>query len=229
MNAVSATYASSRTIERLRAFAATLAFPVLVLLAGCGSGRKAVEGYEEAALHDKRVFLLLPAEGQVALANPGAFAYSRGIGEAGAPGRIATELRTELPAAMDAYYTSNTFLDYGSQTVGAVVPLNPTTDLPRGASATWNWDKVREAAKQGNIDYLLVIHSVRVENELPDEGDARGKETVTTTFSLIDPAEQKVMTSDEVRVQIKDPRKPADTYTRTAEAMSKKLPFYTGQ
>ncbi len=198
-------------------------------LVGCGSGKVAVEGYDQAALNDKRVFLLLPAEGEIVLANPDVYALSRGIGEAGAPGRIATEFRTDLATALDARLDSNTVLEYGQQSVGAVVPLNPSVDMPGGATATtgsWDWDKIKNAARQGGIDYLVVVHSVRVENEAPKEGASRGKETVTVNFSLLDPEERKVMTGSEVRVELKDPRKPADTYTKLAEAMARKLPFY---
>lgn len=202
------------------------------LLIGCGSGKTSVEGYDNAVLNDKRIFLLLPSEGDITLVNPAAFAQSRGIGEAGASGRIATEFRTDLATALNTRLDSNTILEYGQQTVGAVVPLNPSVDLPQaatGSTSSWNWDKVRDAARQGNIDYLIVLHSVRVENEMPKEGASRGKETVVANFSLLDPEKKTLMTGSEVRVEIKDPRKPADTYTRLAEAMAKKLPFHSAQ
>lgn len=200
------------------------------LLVGCGSGKISVAGYDNAALNDKRVFLLLPAEGQIVLANADVFAQSRGIGLAGAPGRVATEFRTDLAPALDGRLDSNTVLEYRQQTVGAVVPLDPAVDLPQGAtSGSWDWDKLRDAARQGNIDYLLVMHSVRVENKVPKEDATRGEETVVATFSLLDPEQKKKMTTNEVRVTVKDPRKPADTYTQLAAAMAKKLPFHTAK
>lgn len=198
------------------------------LLVGCGSGKTAVEGYDQGVLNGKRIFLLLPAEGGIVLTNPAAFAQSRGIGEGGASGRISTEFRTDLAPALNTRLDSNTILEYSQQTVGAVVPLNPSSDMPRATagSDSWDWDKLRDAARQGNIDYLIVFHSIRVENEMPKEGAARGKETVTANFSLLDPEKKKLMSESEVRVEIKDPRKPADTFTRLSEAMAKKMPFH---
>ena len=195
-------------------------------IAGCGSGRVTIKGYDATALNDKRVFLILPAQGGIELANPADFANSRGIAEMGAAGRVEAEFRTNLAPALDALLDSNTVLEYGSQTVGAVVPMDPAADMPATPGGTWDWNKVHNAAKQGNIDYMVVLNTVRVENDAPKDGAARGKESVSLSFSLVDPVKDTVMTQNMVHVELKDPRKPIDTYKRLAEEMAKKLPFF---
>jgi len=195
-------------------------------LAGCGSARISVEGYGDAELNHKRVFLMLPASDNVALENPAAYANSRGIAEIGATERIATELQSDLQAALDGRLDSNTVLEYGSQPVGAIVPVDPAEDFPAGSDAEWNWDKAKRAAKEGNIDFLIVLHSVRLENEMPEGDGTRGKEKITATFSLLDPLNGKLMTANTVDAEVDDPRRPADTFVGLSKAMAKKLPFH---
>lgn len=201
-------------------------FVMTVLLAGCSSGRISVEGYDDSALNHKRVFLLLPQKEDLDIVDPAAFAYSRGIGEIAAPERLMRELSSDLPPALDALLDSNTVLDYSSQTVGATIPLQVKTDFRSDAPTSWNWDKIREATKAGNIDYLVVVRKVEMLNKKPERDIARGPERITLTFVLIDPIQEKQMTMSEVDAQLTDPRRPVDTYKKIAEAMTKKLPFH---
>lgn len=212
------------------ALSAVVAVVMIGTLAGCGSGRISVDGYTDADLNQKRVFVLLPKSDKIMLANPAAFAASRGVAEMTASERIGRELQSDFQVALDGRLDSNTVLEYGSQSVGATIPMDPAADFPAGAEARWDWSKAKQAAKQGNIDYLLVLHSVRVENEMPTGGEKpRGKEKITATFSLIDPLNEKLMTGATVDAEIDDPRRPVDTYVKLSKSMAKKLPFHIRQ
>lgn len=197
-----------------------------VLVTGCGSGRISIDGYDDSVLSHKRVFLLLPSQNDLNIVDADAFAYSRGIAELAAPERLMGELKANLSPSLDALLDSNTVLEYSSQTVGATVPLLPKNDFKSDNPSSWNWDKIRQAAKTGNIDYLVVIREVTMANEKPADDLGRGKERIILSIMLVDPLNEKQLTYNEVEAQLKDPRRPIDTYQRIADAMTKKLPFH---
>ncbi len=196
------------------------------LLAGCGGpSRVVIEGYPEAELNRKKIVLLLPEMNDLVMNNSSVYAASRGVTTEGAREALRDELRTSLSAALGVRLDSNTVTAYRDETVSGIVTLDATDDLNAGTPKSW--DKFNDAARQGNIDFFLVITRFSVANTPPaTTGAGRGDETVNATFSLLDPVKRRVMTTGAIEFTAKDPRVPADTYTRLADELTRKLPFH---
>ncbi|MBC8145678.1 MAG: hypothetical protein H7X80_08830 [bacterium] len=199
-----------------------------VLIAGCPSSRRIVlEGYNDAALNGKRVFVLLPTAGELRIESAPLFASSRGVDATSAGETMENELRTDLVAAIQERFDSNTVLNYAEQAVSGIVPLSARNDFNSlNASNQINpidWPKIKSAGKEGNIDYLLVVRDVTVKNTAGS--DPRGDENVRATYSLLDIASGKVMTSGEVEARVDAPRTPNMTHARLAAKLAEKLPF----
>lgn len=195
---------------------------------GCGSPRSTVEGYSDAELSGKRVFVLLPDEGEYTFTSAANFAWSRGIGEAGAAGRISSEFRTSFANALDARYDSNTVHNYATQSVGSTTPLSAETGFV-GAPESWDWSVLDVARKSAAIDFLVVINDVKIDNTRPNDGGDRGRETVTMRARLVDMATRKVLADQRVSTSVSDPRQPVDTYVLLARELAQKLPFANQQ
>jgi hypothetical protein len=203
-------------------YAAVLA--VAVFIAGCpSSSRITVDGYDDAMLNNKNIYVLLPDTSTAVLANPTAYGASRGVATDGARDMLVGELRTRLIESLDARLDSNTTLNYSSQAVGGVVPLNYTM-FNNGVPKTW--DKLKQAGREGGFDYLLVLPGFKISTQPVSTG--RGSETVETGYALLDVLNEKVMTSGTVKVEVDAPAMPADVYRKLAEALSRKLPFWVG-
>ena len=197
-----------------------------MFLSSCGgSNRSSVSGYTDAELNSKRIFVLLPEEGDYRLTDSSAFAWSRGIGEAGVAGRVYSEFRTNLPNQLDNRYDSNTVHNYAAQSVGATNPLDAEADF-EGDPSGWDWAKLDAAMKLGAIDYLLVISDVAIVNNNPGLRADRGRETVTLTVSLVDLPNRRLVLRDNVSISVDDPRVPSDTYVILARQIAEELPFY---
>ncbi len=194
------------------------------IFGGCGSSRSKVEGYDDAQLSGKRVFVLLPDEGDYMVTSPSSFAWSRGIGEAGVPGRISSEFRTMFASALDARYDSNTVHNYATQSVGSTNPLHSGTDF-QGAAESWDWSKLDVVRKNAAIDFMIVVNEVTINNSSPENGGDRGEERVSARARLIDMAKRKVLVEEQVAVSVDDPRQPRDTYVLLARELARKLPF----
>ena len=197
-----------------------------MFLSSCGgSNRSSVSGYTDAELNSKRIFVLLPEEGEYRLTDSAAFAWSRGIGEGGVSGRIYSEFRTNLPNQLDYRYDSNTVHNYVAQSVGATNPLDAEADF-EGDPSGWDWAKIDAAMKVGAIDYLLVLSDVTVANNNPGLRADRGRETVTVTVSLIDLPNRRLVLRENVSASVDDPRIPSDTYVILARQIAEELPFF---
>ena len=195
------------------------------LFIGCGSGRTSIEGYDDAALSGKRLFVLTPDEGEIFFTDDGAFAFSRGIAALNARERVINEFQTQFRDRLDNLLDSNLVVTYRSQSVGAIHPLYATNDFT-GEAGSWDWTTIDAARKEGAIDYLLVLQRVGFENQVPGDSVGRGKETVTVDFVLIDPVKRSVMTRNQVSASVKDPREVRDTYIKLVKELASKMPFY---
>ena len=203
----------------------SLALFSLLLYSGCGgSSRSSVEGYEDAQLSGKRVFVLMPQEGEYALTSPANFAWSRGIGEAGADGRVSSEFRTNFASQLDARYDSNTVHNYATQSVGSTHPLSAEVDF-RGEPSTWDWSRIDAARKAAAIDFLLVLTDVTIANSKSTNGGDRGREQVTARARLLDMATKGQLVDQVIEISVSDPRQPIDTYVLLARKLAQKLPF----
>jgi hypothetical protein len=197
---------------------------VAVFLAGCPSSRRiTVDGYDDSMLNNKTIYVLLPDTSTVVIANPAAYAASRGVATDGVREALGAELRTRLIESLDARLDSNTTLSYASQAVGGVIPLTPTmfnSGVPK------SWDKLKQAGREGGFDYLLVMHGFKITTQSAATG--RGPETVEANFTLLDVMKENVMSSGTVKVETDAPAMPADVYRKLAQELSRKLPFYVG-
>lgn len=197
-----------------------------LLLSACGgSNRASVGGYTDSELNDRRVFLLMPDQGEYRLTDPEAFAWSRGIAEAGVDGRVYSEFRTNLAGELDERYDSNTVHNFAAQSVGATHPLSAENDFD-GESSTWDWTKIEGAMKAGAIDYLIVLSDVVIENRNPGRARERGEETVRLVVTLVDLPNRRMLLRRNVEMSVDDPRLPSDTYVILARAIARELPFY---
>jgi hypothetical protein len=210
-------------MKRMTTYAGVVGAAVMALIAvGCGSSsRTAVSGYTDQMLNGKRIFVLLPKGEELLMNNSEAYASSRGVAQAGAREMLYGELRSELLTAFDHRFDSNTILSYHDQPVGAMVALSSTDDFNNGVPKSW--DRITEAGRNGNIDYLLVLNHFSMSNTKSASG--LGPETAETDFALLDVMEKKVMTTGSASVSLDDPRQPSQTYKQLAEAISRKLPF----
>jgi hypothetical protein len=174
-------------------------------------------------LNNKNIFVLLPDTSIAVIANPTAYAASRGVATDGARDMLSGELRTRLIESLDARLDSNTTLNYASQAVGGVVPLNFSM-FNNGVPKTW--DKLKQAGREGGFDYLLVLHGFKISTKPVTTG--RGSETVEASFTLLDVMKENVMANSTVKVETEAPAMPADVYRKVAEELSRKLPFFVG-
>jgi hypothetical protein len=197
---------------------------VAVFIAGCPSSRRiTVDGYDDSMLNNKTIYVLLPDTSMAVIANPTAYASSRGVATDGARDMLVAELRTRLIESLDARLDSNTTLNYASQAIGGVVPLNFSmfnNGVPK------SWDKLKQAGREGVFDYLLVLHGFKITTESATTG--RGPETVNASFTLLDVMKENVMASGTVNVETEAPAIPAEVYRKLAQELSRKLPFYVG-
>jgi len=197
---------------------------LLLWAAGCGSSRRtAVEGYNDDMLMGKRVFVVLPTGSGVTLANPDAYAFSRGVAAAGAAEMLDGELRTMLVPSINQLLDSNTVLSYAGEPVGKMYPLDAATNFVDGQPRSW--DNIEKGAHEANIDYLLVLAPIHFENTAAGE-EGRGDEKVTADYALLDPQNKKLMTRGSLEFTVSDPRTPAMTYTKFAEELTRRLPFW---
>jgi hypothetical protein len=193
------------------------------LFAACSSTttRTSVEGYNDAALNRKRVFLLLPTGSEITFTNADQFGSSRGVAGASAAETFEGELRTVLVTALQDRLDSNTILNYAEQSAAGIVPLSATTDF--NAEGPIAWETIRRARQEAAMDYLVVLRDVTVRNTAGS--DARGSEAVTATYMLIDPGAKKVMSKGTVSVDVGAPRTPAMTHEQLAAELTGNLPF----
>jgi hypothetical protein len=193
------------------------------LFTACSSSgsRTTVQGYSDASLNRKRVFVLLPSASEITFTDAAQFGASRGVAAASAGETFDAELRTVLINSLQDRLDSNTIFNYADQAVAGLVPLSAVRDFT--ATGPVSWDNVRKARQEGAIDYLIVLRDVTVGNTAGS--DARGNETVTTTYSLLDPSERKVMSSGTLSVDVSSPRTPPMTSERLAAALTSRLPF----
>ncbi|MCE2502664.1 MAG: hypothetical protein J4G05_01195 [Chlorobi bacterium] len=196
-----------------------------LFLSGCGSSRITLEGYDDALLNGKRVFLLTPSEGDYIFTSIDGFTYSRGIASITAQTRIDNEFQSRLRDRLNVTFDSNLVVNYRTQPVGVIHPLNAVTDFFAHPSS-WDWTKLEAAGKEGVIDYLIVLRSVTMKNYKPKGDGAMGKEEVDADFVLIDLTRRSVMTQNNVAISVDDPRRIADTYIKLSEKLASKMPFH---
>lgn len=193
-----------------------------LILAGCGSStRTTIEGYSDAQLNGRRVFVLLPSASDVRFSNAELFGTSRGVAGASASETLEGELRTVLVSAIQNRLDSNTVLNYAEQAVAGIVPLDATSDFT--VTGPTSWANVKRAGQEGAIDYLIVLRDVSVTNT--PGSDPRGDEAVAASYALLDVKSQKLMTSGTIGVDIGAPRTPSATHDRLAAELTAKLPF----
>lgn len=200
-----------------------LALPIVVGLSGCGGGGRGgvLNG---SNLNGKRLFILMPKQTGFKLQNPDTYAYSRGISQESAAARIFSEMKSQFPDELGQRYDSNTVLNYDEHAIGGTIPLDAVNDF-NGASSSWDWEAINRAGKEGAVDFLLVLHTVDVSNQMPREEFGRGRETVSVGFHLIDPINKVNVSSATVSVSVDDPRIPSDTYVLLARQVASRLPF----
>lgn len=193
------------------------------IFAGCGGGGRVttVEGYGERQLNGKRIALLVPNANDLVMNNSAAYAHSRGVATEGAREMLSTELRTGLVTTLSTVLDSNAVVSYRDQVVAGTIPLDAVENFTQGTPKTW--DKLEDAAKQANLDFVLLIAPFSISNTASTTG--RGDETVDAGYSLIDPIKRRVMTTGTVQFTVSDPRSVANTYERFAQELAKKLPF----
>ena len=196
-----------------------------LVLSSCGSSRITLEGYDDALLSGKRIFLLIPEDGDYVFSDAAAFGYSRGIAAVTVQSRVDNEFQTRLRDRLDLRLDSNLVVNYRTQPVGAIHPLKAVRDFT-GLPSTWDWTKLQAAAKEGAIDYLIVLRSVTLKNFPPKDGRSMGKEEVEADFLLIDLSKKSVMTQNTVSISVNDPRQIADTYIELSKDLTSKMPFH---
>lgn len=193
-----------------------------VMATGCGSSsRMTIEGYSDDMLSNRRVAVLFPGPTDITFTNLDALAASRGVDPAGAREDFHGELRTQLVDLLDATLDSNTVLDYTGMPVFGSIPLSAESDF---STATPNWEKLRRAGREGNLDYMVVVNHMNVSNT-PSSSGGRGDESVKASYSLLDLTRSKVMTGGTIDFTVSDPRTPSTTWERLVEKLTPKLPF----
>lgn len=198
-----------------------------VLLAACGSSRRTtINGYDDATLNGHRIFVVTPLPDQVTMTNPDQFAAARGVAGATAREMLQSEFRTMLIPALNQQMDSNTTFNYSDEPVGSMVALNATNDFNNAGPI--NWEKVSQAAREGNIDYMIVVRNLEITNTTGGPS-GRGDEAVSGRFILLDARNNKVMTSGEFDIAVEDPRKLETTWQMVATELSKRMPFWVGE
>jgi hypothetical protein len=195
-----------------------------LMFAGCPSAKRIVlEGYTDDMLNNKRVLVVLPEAADVALSNPVAYASARGTTAGAVSDQLASDLETMIIASLGSYLDSNTVLGYKSQPVSGIVPLNAKSDFT--PTDPVNWDAIKRAGREGNIDYLVVLNGMSITNT-PSTG--RGEEAIKSHFMLIDAQRGKTMTTGNISVDVKEMSAPGDSYQALAHELSMRLPFTAG-
>jgi len=198
-----------------------------VLLASCGSSRRTtISGYDDSMLNGRRIFVVTPLPEQVTMTNPDQFAAARGVAGATAREMLQGEFRTMLIPALNQQMDSNTTFNYSEEPVGSMVGLNATNDF-NNAGPT-DWEKVLRAARDGNIDYMLVVRNMEITNTSGGPS-GRGDEAVSARFILLDAHNRKVMTTGELDIAVEDPRKLETTWQMVAAELSKRMPFWVAE
>jgi hypothetical protein len=191
---------------------------IAIVASGCASSRRTtIEGYSDASLNRKRIFLLLPGESDVRFASAEQYAQPIGIAAASAGETFAGDLRSVLVSAIQSRLDSNAVFSYADQPVSGIVPLSAAHDFT--ASGPNDWDAVRRAGQEGAIDFLLVLRDASVANT------SAGDESVTVSYELLDVAARRVMTSGVVTASVGAPRTREMTHEKLADELTAKLPF----
>lgn len=195
-----------------------------VLLAACGSSKRTtIKGYDDSMLNGRRIFMVTPPPEQVTMSNPDQFAAARGVAGATAREMLGNEFRTMLIPAMNQQLDSNTTYSYSEEPVGRMVVLNATSDFTNAGPV--DWENVSRAAREGNIDYMIVLRNIKINNTGGGES-GRGDEAASGDFLLLDAQNKKVMTTGDFDVEVKDPRKLETTWQLVAAEISKQMPFW---
>lgn len=189
-------------------------------LVGCGSGRITIDGYSTSALDGKRVFVVVPQPVDVTLTDQEAYAYVRGATGESARDQVASDLRTHLVQNLAGRLDSNTVLSYNDAPANGVQPLDAARDFT--ASAPNSWDGVVRGAREANADYLLVLNGITIHTR---RTSGRGAESIQCGYQLLDPTQQRVMTTGRVDVDAGDVAGPGDVYEKLVGALVGKLPF----
>lgn len=203
----------------------TLSFILMAMtaafaLSGCGSGRMAIDGYSVSALDGKRLFVVVPQSVDVTLTDQEAYAYVRGATGESARDQVAADLRTYLVQSLAGRLDSNTVLSYNDAPANGVQPLDAARDF--SASAPHSWDGVVRGAHEANADYLLVLNGITIRTQ---RTSGRGAESIQCGYQLLDPAQQRVMTTGQVEVDAGDVAGPGDVYLKLVGTLAGKLPF----
>lgn len=195
-----------------------------VLLSACGSSKRTtIKGYDDSMLNGRRIFVVTPSPEQVTMNNPDQFAAARGVAGATAREMLGNEFRTMLIPAMNQQLDSNTTYSYSEEPVGRMVVLNAISDFNN--SGPVDWENVSRAAREGNIDYMIVLRNIKINNTGGGES-GRGDESASGDFLLLDAQNKKVMATGDFDVEVKDPRKLETTWQLVAAEISKQMPFW---
>ncbi len=205
-----------------RAFLAfSFALP-LALIAGCGGSRGiVVDGYGPELLNGKRVVMILPQPADIKLTDPAAFAAARGVAPVSAVDMVENEIRTTLNPFVDQALDSNEVSLYVELPAGQMVPLSATADMSE--SAPRSWEKFARGARQGGIDYMIVVTSMTIDSKMNEQ---RGEEGATVTYSLLDPIRSRVMTTGTFTLDRVPLMAPPEAYRRISDALVNRLPFH---
>ncbi|MEO5930202.1 MAG: hypothetical protein ABIR47_09740 [Candidatus Kapaibacterium sp.] len=203
-------------------FASVAIVSLALALGGCPSHKRiTLEGYNEGMLAGKRVAVIVPASADLVLADPAAYASSRGIDGGEAAAHLATEFPVNMTHTLGEQFDSNTVVSYKDQPVAGIVNLNATSSFAGGMPKSW--DDVKRAGREGLMDYMIVLNNVTMRNSTSSA--ARGKEGVDADYILIDSQRGKVMTSGHISLSQEDVQTPMSTYQRLANQLAEKLPF----
>lgn len=191
-------------------------------MAGCSSSsRTTVDGYDDSMLSRKRIMVLTPAAANVRLSNQASYAASRGVATESALEQLGNDFRTRLVPAIGKRLDSNTVLHYGDQAVAGIVPLNATTDF-NGVEPK-SWENLKRAAREGNIDFLIVLNGMSINTSAATDGSA--SESIEGSYSLLDVQESKMMTSGKVSISA-SAANAAISYDQFAGKLTAELPFH---
>ncbi|MBS1910411.1 MAG: hypothetical protein JST22_00370 [Bacteroidetes bacterium] len=201
-----------------------LAF-LCAVVAGCGSSKRTtVNGYSDAMLSGKRLAVVLPLPVDVVLTDPAAYAAVRGTVAESARDLMQDDFRSQLISALASRLDSNHVMSYRDETVGAMVPLNARSDF--SSAAPISWDPIKRATQEGNLDYLLVMHSMTISTI--SAATTRGAESISGEYLLIDARRDTVMTSGRVETGQIPLSGPGDAYGVLAQKLAEHLPFIVG-
>lgn len=194
----------------------------VMMLSGCGGGRGiTVDGYGPELLNGKRVVMILPQPSDIRLTDPVAFANARGVAPVSAVDMLENEIRTNLNPFVDQALDSNEVSLYVEIPAGQMVPLSATADM--SGSTPRSWEQFARGARQGGIDYMIVITAMTIDSK---PNDLRGEEGATVSYSLLDPIRSRVMAQGTFTVDRAPMTAPPESYRRIADALVDRLPFH---